>query len=107
MTLAEMHCEPCKGGEAKLSEDDIAALLATLPGWRRSGDAISMKLTFPDFASAFAFVGRVAELAEAEDHHPDINFGWGFVECSLTTHAAKGLTRNDFIMAAHIDALAS
>lgn len=109
MSLAEMHCEPCKHGEGLLTQEEVTSLMVTVPGWKLSPDNkhISLRLTFPDFKTSLVFVNRVGELAETEDHHPDIYFGWGFVECTLTTHSAKGLTRNDFIVASKIDVLAS
>lgn len=109
MSLAELHCRPCRNNEGLLPPEEIAALMETLPSWRRSADGktIMLRQTFPDFRSALAFVNRVGELAEREDHHPDIYFGWGYVECHLTTHSSHGLTANDFILAAKIDVLAS
>jgi 4a-hydroxytetrahydrobiopterin dehydratase len=62
---------------------------------------------FKNFAEAYAFVQKVAELAETERHHPDVSFGWGYVTVSLQTKKIKGLHENDFIMAAKLDGLAS
>lgn len=109
MSLAELHCRPCRNSEGLLPPEEIAALLDTLPSWKRTqdGKSLVLRLTFPDFLTALAFVNRVGVLAEKEDHHPDIRFGWGYVECCLTTHSAHGLTANDFILAAKIDVLAS
>lgn len=109
MTLADMHCKPCKDGSGKLSVDEATAMMTGLQGWKivEEGKMIMLRLKFPDFKTALAFVIRTSDLAEAEDHHPDIRFGWGYVECYLTTHSADGLTRNDFILAAKIDALAN
>lgn len=64
-------------------------------------------MDFPDFRSAFAKATAIALLAEQEGHHPDIEVGWSYLRVRLTTHAAKGLTDNDFIMAAKIDSLPS
>lgn len=73
---------------------------------RESNRRISRKITdFKNFAEAFAFATRVALLAEQEGHHPDMKVGWAYLDIQLTTHAAKGLTDNDFIMAAKIDRL--
>ena len=73
--------------------------------WRVDDDARRIRRTwrFPDFAEAFAFATRVAFIAEGEEHHPDLTVGWGRCEVVLTTHAVKGLTRNDFIVAAKVD----
>jgi len=67
---------------------------------------IERTFKFKNFAEAFAFVKLVADLAEAEGHHPDIGFGWGYVTVSLQTKKIKGLHENDFIMAAKLDRLA-
>jgi pterin-4a-carbinolamine dehydratase len=76
------------------------------PGQRDGNRTLRREFSFPDFRDAFGLVARVALLAESEGHHPEIELGWGRAAFSLTTHAAGGLTRNDFIMAARIDELA-
>lgn len=88
-----------------LGEQDIASRLDESP-WRREGDEIVREWQLGDFAEALAFVNRVAELAEASNHHPDILLhGWNKVRLSLTNHSAGGLTEADFVMAAKIDQL--
>jgi 4a-hydroxytetrahydrobiopterin dehydratase len=88
-----------------LSERDVARGLEGT-AWEREGDAIARELKLPDFAAAMAFVNRVAELAEAADHHPDILVhGWNRVRLTLSTHSAGGITRNDLDLAGRIDAL--
>jgi 4a-hydroxytetrahydrobiopterin dehydratase len=105
--LAETHCEACVPGTPPLPEHEAAALSAQAPAWQRdSNRALRREFSFPDFRDAFGLVARVALLAESEGHHPDIELGWGRAAFSLTTHAAGGLTRNDFIMAVRIDQLA-
>ena len=80
---------------------------AQVPQWQREGNQkLHREFSFPNFRDAFGFVARAALVAEAEGHHPDIELGWGRASFDLTTHAASGLTRNDFIMAAKIDRLA-
>jgi 4a-hydroxytetrahydrobiopterin dehydratase len=75
--------------------------------WRREGSAIVRELSLADFAAAIAFVNRVAEAAEAANHHPDILLhGWKEVRLTLSTHSKGGLTEADFGLAAQIDALA-
>jgi pterin-4a-carbinolamine dehydratase len=73
----------------------------------RGNRTLRREFSFANFRDAFGLVARVAPLAESEGHHPDIELGWGRAAFSLTTHAAGGLTRNDFIMAARIDRLAA
>ena len=90
---------------ALLSDEDIAARLQGSE-WRREGDEIVRDLKFSDFAEAMAFVNRVAEAAEAANHHPDILVhGWNRVRLSLTNHAQGGLTEADFALAGQIDGL--
>lgn len=91
---------------AKLSEAEIAARLPTLPGWSREGDVIRRAFTFKAFAAGIRFVDRVAVLADAADHHPDIDIRWTTVTMALSTHSAGGLTAKDFDLAARIDAAA-
>ena len=105
--LAAAHCEACTPGTPALPEPEAAELSAQVPGWEREGtSALRREFSFPNFRDAFGFVARVALIAEAEGHHPDIELGWGRAAFKLTTHAASGLTRNDFVLAAKIDQLA-
>ena len=90
---------------ALLSDEDVAARLGGSE-WRREGDEIVRDLKFSDFAQAMAFVNRVAEAAEAANHHPDILIhGWNRVRLSVTNHAQGGLTEADFALAGQIDGL--
>jgi 4a-hydroxytetrahydrobiopterin dehydratase len=86
-----------------LPDDEIERLLASAPGWRRDGTSITKLFTFKDFAQALAFVNRVAEPAEAMDHHPDVSIHWNEVTMTLWTHASGGLTMKDFDLARAID----
>ena len=93
-----------------LTQADLAVLAPSLPpGWTVRSDGKAIERTVPfarDFPGAMAFVNRVADLAESEGHHPDFCVsGWTDVHLSLTTHALKGLSRNDLILAAKIDTL--
>lgn len=105
-SLAAQACAPCKGESGKLSQDEIVAHMNELAEWKRDGAAITRKFTFKNFEQALAFTNKVGQLAEAEGHHPDFTLGWGYVGLTLTTHDCGGLSRNDVIMAAKIDALA-
>ena len=105
--LAKQHCEPCEKGTPPVSEEEAAALASEVPDWERDGNrTLKREFSFDNFRDAFGFVARAALIAEAEQHHPDIELGWGRAAFELTTHAASGLTRNDFVMAAKIDGLA-
>src|SRR5262249_28778396 len=102
------QCTPCRGGIPPLPREEAERLLRDTPGWTLDADARKIERTFrfPDFAQALAFVEKVAEVAEAEDHHPDISFGWGYCQVVFSTHKIKGLHENAFIMAAKVNALA-
>ena len=88
-----------------LTEDQIAGELGHLSGWSREGDAIARTVRCPSFRAALALVERVADAAEAADHHPDILIRWRRVTFTLSTHASGGLTAKDFAMAAQINGL--
>jgi 4a-hydroxytetrahydrobiopterin dehydratase len=106
MTLAEKKCVPCEGGTPKLPRARTQELLGQLDGWQLDGDRIRRRLRFRDFRAAMRFVNAVAELAEAEGHHPDLFVHeWNGVEVSTWTHAIGGLSENDFVLAAKIDRL--
>ena len=84
---------------SRLDEPEIARRLASLPGWERQGDEIRRTFVFSDFKASLAFVNRVGALAEAMDHHPDIDIRYSRVTLALTTHDAGGLTARDFELA--------
>jgi 4a-hydroxytetrahydrobiopterin dehydratase len=88
---------------SRLAEADIDAGMATIPAWTRDGDRIRRSVETPSFPAAIAFVTRVGFLAEAADHHPDIDVRWRAVHLVLTTHDAGGLTELDLALAAAID----
>jgi len=87
-----------------LPEDQITQALATIPEWKREGSEIVRTYSFPSYLGGIEFVNRVAALAEAANHHPDIQIGWRKVTLRLSTHSAKGLTQNDFDLARNADA---
>jgi len=87
-----------------LPDDQIANRLAALDGWARAGDEIVKTYELPSFMDAIAFVHRVAELAEAADHHPDIDIRYRKVRVALTTHDDGGITQHDFDLAGAIEA---
>jgi 4a-hydroxytetrahydrobiopterin dehydratase len=102
--LADKHCRPWPQGADPLTGAPLAALAARVPDWEVvDGHHLHRRFTFADFVSALAFVNRLGELAEAEQHHPDITLTWGRVDVEIHTHSAGGLTDNDFIWAARAD----
>ncbi len=103
MDLTRKRCVPCEGGVPKLSAEKAGELLGELPpGWRMEGGRLRRTFQFRDFVQAMGFVNRMAEVAEQEGHHPDFTVHYSRVEVELWTHAADGLTENDFILAAKI-----
>jgi 4a-hydroxytetrahydrobiopterin dehydratase len=88
----------------KLSDQDVTAALAGLPGWERAGDEIVKTYERASFPAAIAFVVRIGFLAEAADHHPDLDIRWRKVRVALTTHDAGGLSELDMQLAQQIDA---
>jgi 4a-hydroxytetrahydrobiopterin dehydratase len=104
--LSEKKCVPCEGGVAALTKAEAEKLRAQLnAGWKLSDDAktIRRELKFKDFYRAMSFANAVAHVANIEDHHPDLEVGWGYCRVLFTTHAIKGLSENDFICASKID----
>jgi 4a-hydroxytetrahydrobiopterin dehydratase len=88
-----------------LTEDEITARLDGLAGWQRQGDAITGTFTRADFRDSLLFVGAVAYLAEAANHHPDVAIAWNKVTLTLSTHSAGGLTAADFALAGQVSDL--
>lgn len=107
MELKQKRCVPCEGGVAALKADETNRLLSQLAGWRIDPPVaeIRKRFKFSTFMETIAFVRRMAELAEAEGHHPDFCVRFTVLDVSLTTHAIGGLSANDFIVAAKIDQL--
>ena len=106
--LIDKKCLPCEGGVAPLALDAASKLMEALdPAWSISADnkQISREFGFPAYAGTMQFVNAVAQLAEAEDHHPDLEVSYGKCIVHYTTHAINGLSENDFICAAKIDRL--
>ncbi|MBI2120641.1 MAG: 4a-hydroxytetrahydrobiopterin dehydratase [Parcubacteria group bacterium] len=105
--LIEKKCQVCEVGGVALTEPDISTLMKELGGgWGvREEKMIVKTFSFPDFKHTMAFVNKVAELAEGEGHHPEMYVSYGKATIELSTHAVKGLSENDFILAAKIDTL--
>lgn len=104
--LAAKTCVPCRGSVAPLKGEALTTLARQAEGWSIIDEHhITKEFKFPDFRQALEFVNRVGALAEEQGHHPDIYLAWGKVEVKIWTHAANGLTENDFILAAKIEQL--
>ena len=105
--LASQECIPCKGGVPPLAGDELQALHAKLDrGWRVvDGHHLEKEYSFDDFRGALDFTVKVGELAEQQNHHPDIFLAWGCVKVTIWTHKIDGLTESDFVFAAKADAL--
>ena len=106
MDLLQKRCRPCEGGVPPLSLEQATVFMDQTPGWNISSDynKIERDLKFKNFKEAIEFINKVAEIAEREGHHPDINlYGYKNVRITLTTHAIGGLSENDFIVAAKIN----
>jgi 4a-hydroxytetrahydrobiopterin dehydratase len=106
--LAQKSCKPCEGGVEPIPQPEAETLLNGLTGWQLAagGKSIRRQWRLEDFAAGIDFFQRVAELAEREDHHPDLHLtGYRNVAVELSTHAIGGLSENDFILAAKINEL--
>lgn len=107
-TLRDRKCVACAPGMPPLAADRIAALHTQLaPGWRIADDGKSLRRAygFADFYETMAFVNAVAWIANVEDHHPDLEVGYNYCRVTFATHSIGGLSENDFICAAKLDAL--
>lgn len=108
VNLASQKCLPCEGGVPPLKGEELEKLTTQLdeeaPGWElHDAKHLQKNFKFPDFKSALEFVNKISAIAEAEGHHPNIEFGWGFVRVVIWTHAIDGLSDNDFFLAAKIE----
>jgi 4a-hydroxytetrahydrobiopterin dehydratase len=105
MALAEQKIEPVAAGTPPLSPEEAAELGKGIPQWTLKDGAIEREFRFKDFEEAMHFVNRVAEVAEQENHHPEISISYNRVRLTYSTHKIGGLSRNDFILAAKVDRL--
>ena len=106
--LLSKKCLPCEGGVLPFDISEIHKYQKKVDGWDITEDKnkiffLSKKFKFENFIKRQNFVNEVGKISEEEGHHPDIGFGWGYAEIKITTHAIKGLSENDFILAAKID----
>jgi 4a-hydroxytetrahydrobiopterin dehydratase len=103
--LKNKKCRPCESGMLPLAPDQVRALLAKLPGWELADNELVRVYSFKNYYQTVSFVNAVAWLAHREDHHPDLSFGYKTCTVRYSTHAVGGLSENDFICAAKVDAL--
>ncbi|HEX2494618.1 MAG TPA: 4a-hydroxytetrahydrobiopterin dehydratase [Steroidobacter sp.] len=106
--LTRKKCVPCEGGASPLSREEAVDMLKQVgPEWTlaQDGKSIGSEWKFRNFYHTMSFVNAVAHIANAEDHHPDLEIGWGYCRIRYLTHAVGGLSENDFVCAAKIDAL--
>lgn len=103
--LAGKKCVPCEGGTPSLGQPAIEQLLPQVPGWKVVEQKLVRRFELPDFVRAMAFLNRVADIAEAEGHHPDFCVHYNKVDFTIWTHSVGGLSENDFILAAKIAAV--
>ena len=103
--LLRQHCQACKTGDSALSANEVAELLERLDGWALNGLRISKTYAFKDYYQTIAFVNAIAWMTHREDHHPDLQVGYNRCTVEYSTHSVGGLSENDFICAAKVDAL--
>ena len=103
--LARKKCQPCEGGIAPLPPEQVAPMLKGLEGWALEGRMIAKTYRFANYFETMAFVNAAAWISHREDHHPDIMVGYNQCRVAYITHAIDGLSENDFICAAKLDAL--
>ncbi|ADE11278.1 4a-hydroxytetrahydrobiopterin dehydratase [Sideroxydans lithotrophicus] len=103
--LTDKQCKPCEGGVPPLSEKESRELLQQLDGWTLSDNRIGKTFSFKNYYQVMAFVNAVAWMTHREDHHPDMSVGYSQCRVEYSTHAIGGLSENDFICAAKVDAL--
>ena len=107
MDFKSKKCKPCEGIGSAMAEVDVRQHLIVLPGWEYNAEDVCLvrAFSFADFYHTMAFVNAVAWIANAEDHHPDLEVGYNKCQVSLKTHALQGITENDFIVASKVAAL--
>jgi 4a-hydroxytetrahydrobiopterin dehydratase len=103
--LSNKSCKPCEGGVPALTQDEARNLLKQLDSWELKANVISKNFAFKNYYQVMAFVNAVAWMTHREDHHPDMIVGYNQCRVEYSTHAVGGLSENDFICAAKVDAL--
>jgi len=105
--LSSHHCVPCEGGVAPLTREEFSVYLPQVSNWTiLEGTALQRQFTLKNFSDCIAFINTIAEIAENEGHHPDLFLhDYKKLTVTLSTHAIKGLSVNDFVLAVKIDEL--
>ena len=108
--IYQKKCVPCEGNIPPFDQEEIHKYLKKINGWSVKSNQdnsffLIKEYSFKNFKDSQNFVNRVGDIAEQENHHPDIFFGWGYCKIKIFTHAIKGLAESDFILAAKIDNL--
>ena len=103
--LIHKHCSPCANGTPALNTNEARELLQQVDGWEMKDSLISKTFAFKNYYQVIAFVNAVAWMTHREDHHPDMTLGYNTCRVEYSTHAVGGLSENDFICAAKVDAL--
>ena len=110
--LTKKKCIPCEGGVIPFDITEIHKYQKKVDGWKVTNNKndiyfLEKEFLFKNFLESQKFINEVGKVSEIEGHHPDIKFGWGYAKIEITTHAIKGLSENDFILAAKIDQIIS
>jgi 4a-hydroxytetrahydrobiopterin dehydratase len=108
MKLNQKKCLPCRGDVPPFTREQIDEYLKYLTDWKvlineKKGFYLSRVYNFSNFEQSLSFINKVSNIAEEENHHPDLKFGWGYAEVNIFTHKINGLTLSDFILASKID----
>ena len=110
--LTNKKCVPCEGGISPLVIKEIHKYQKKVDGWNvvkndKKIFFLEKEFKFKNFLDSQNFINKVGVISENENHHPDIQFGWGYAKISITTHAIEGLSENDFILTAKIDQISN
>ena len=104
-SLLQKSCKACEGKVVRLTDDQVKSYLGQIPDWAREGNEIALSFKFKNYYETMAAVNAVAWISHREDHHPDMKVGYNTCQIRYSTHSVGGLSENDFICAAKVDAL--
>ncbi len=103
--LVSSKCKPCEDGVAPMTQEQITRMLTKIEGWSYGNGVVTRTYHFPNYWQTMAFVNATAWISHREDHHPDITVGYNQCRVDYCTHSIKGISENDFICAAKVNAL--